>query len=375
MPAFHQMGYQSDNLISCEELSGFKGAILSPVDYEPSGIRRVINDCRNISGFETIFDPQLYFPRTERPTLHRWSYFPNDVETADQTSREWWENILIRLEETAADLMPNGMCSPITHPRVFSHEYYSFMVDIGCDFYDRINPLGIEAYQTAIVNLSDLSDKTNVLNIASIISKTKASRIYLVLEGELEPRRELNETSEISGAMLLINTLEENGIKVLVGFCSSDVLLWKEAGASDCASGKFFNLRRFTPSRWDLNDGGRGHVPYWFEEGLIAYLREPDFIRTQKFGIFSDSSARNPYFKEISESINTGTKWLRLAWRQYLWWFQDVEARLSERSTDAYTLLITADKNWSTIEKHRIFLDERQNDGSWIRAWLRAVTE
>lgn len=214
-----------------------------------------------------------------------------------------------------------------------------------------------------------------MLSIAFIISKTKASSVYLVLEGDTEPRRELNETSEISGAMLLIGTLEKNGIEVLVGFCSSDVVLWKAAGASNCASGKFFNLRRFTPSRWDLNEGGGGQVPYWFEEGLMAYLREPDFIRTQKAGILSDSSKRNPYFAEINESVNTGARWLRLAWRQYLWWFQDIESRLSTKSTDAYDVLLTADKNWSIIDKQRIFLDERQNDGSWIRAWLRAVTE
>ncbi|HBH11966.1 MAG TPA: hypothetical protein DDX29_02420 [Clostridiales bacterium] len=268
------------------------------------------------------------------------------------------------------------MCSPIINPRVFSNEYYSFIIDVGCEFYDHINPSGIKVYQTVMVNLPDLSEKTQVLSIASIISRTKASCLYLIFKSETPPRRELNETSEISGAMLLINTLEKSGIRVLVGFCSSDVVLWKEAGASNCASGKFFNLRRFTSSRWNPDEeNGGGQLPYWFEESLMAFLREPDFIRTQRAGILSEASQNNPYLMEINEKLGIGTPWLGLSWRQYLWWFQNIESRLSTKVVYAFDLLKTADMNWSIVDKQRIIFDERRNDGSWIRPWLRAITE
>lgn len=38
---------------------------------------------------------------------------------------------------------------------------------------------------------------------------------------------------------------------MLVGFASTDVVLWKAAGAKACATGKFANLRRFTTNRFN----------------------------------------------------------------------------------------------------------------------------
>jgi len=42
------------------------------------------------------------------------------------------------------------------------------------------------------------------------------------------------------------------------------MILWKAAGATNCASGKYFNLRRFTLSRLDEpeENGGGGKANY-----------------------------------------------------------------------------------------------------------------
>ena len=90
----------------------------------------------------------------------------------------------------------------------------------------------------------------------------------------------LSEVEEIKGAMRLIAAMRAAGLKVTVGFLSSDVLLWKAAGASHCATGKFFNLRRFTRTRFEEPRGqGGGQLPYWFEESLMAFLRQSDVQR------------------------------------------------------------------------------------------------
>lgn len=96
--------------------------------------------------------------------------------------------------------------------------------------------------------------------------------------------------------MRLIRFLEDSGIRTLVGFASSDIVLWKTAGATDCASGKFFNLRRFTPSRLGPPEpeGGGGQLSYWFEESLMGYLRESDLVRVQKANLLSPESTSNP---------------------------------------------------------------------------------
>ena len=126
-----------------------------------------------------------------------------------------------------------------------------------------------------------------MLEIASIVSRTRAPYVYLVLISNVYPRREFADTEEIKGAMKLIYTLEDSGLKVIVGYSSSDVILWKSAGATACALGKFFNLRRFTSSRFQEPSEGGGQLPYWFEESLLSFLRESDLIRVRDANLLS----------------------------------------------------------------------------------------
>jgi hypothetical protein len=192
----------------------------------------------------------------------------------------------------------------------------------------------------------------------------------------MNPRRELNDPEELKGGMLLINVLQENDINTLVGYSSSEILLWKESGATSCATGKFFNLRKFTPSRWgESEDGGGGQLPYLFEENLLANLRESDITRIQRANMISAATLDNLYFPRIQQNINNGTAWIGKGWRFFLYWFSDIERRINQNIVTPEELIRTADDNWGIIEDRNIILEERQNNGSWIRQWLRAIVE
>ena len=86
---------------------------------------------------------------------------------------------------------------------------------------------------------------------------------------------------QLAGIMELIKILEDTGKPVIVSHCSSEMILFKAAGASHCATGKFFNLRRFTKTRYEDSSAGGGQLPYWFEQSLLAFLRGTDVIRLQ----------------------------------------------------------------------------------------------
>ena len=88
------MGHHSVNLIDIPELSKFKGAILSPLNYSEDEIRLQVERMAENDKFEILFDPQLYYPKTDRIKLKEWSYFPNDVDTADMSSITWWNQLV-----------------------------------------------------------------------------------------------------------------------------------------------------------------------------------------------------------------------------------------------------------------------------------------
>lgn len=373
------MGYQSDNLLEDERLSSFAGAVLSPVNYSRPQVESLLKRFSGRPGFETILDPQLYVPTSLQGQLRTWSYFPSDVESADLTSPDWWGAVTGSLAEVSAQLRASAVCSPAVVPRVFSPEYFKLTVEVGDVLKSQLSGTGVSTLQTLVVGLADLTQAERPFEVASIASRTSAEQIYLVLVGDTEPRRELNQVEELKGALRLIASLEGAGIGVLVSHCSSDILLWKEAGASSCATGKFFNLRRFTRSRYEEPAQGGGQLPYIIEESLVAFLRESDITRIRDAGLLSVTTLANPFTQEILQQLveAPGRPWVGLGWRQFMYWFAAAEARIDRGELDVSDLLCRAEQLWRELadRKPQIFMEEVRNDGAWLRAWRRALAE
>jgi len=375
MPAYHQMGHDSENLLWADGLERFGGAILSPVNYDQGKVRDQIEWASKRNGFRTIFDPQLYVPTSARGRIREWPYFPNDVDTADLTSDRWWENIVDGLVGVCQNIKPSDVCSPAILPRTYADDYFDRLVGVGNLLHQRLSGSSVSAIQTAVVGLADLAASHRPMAIASILSRTKTGQIYLVFDSQTEPRRELAENDEIDGAMRLIRALSDAGVQVTVGFSSSDVVLWKAAGAANCATGKFFNLRRFTKARFEEPTAqGGGQLPYWFEESVMSFLRQSDVRRLIAMNLARLESAPNP-FSALILTQEPEKAWLALAWRQFMFWFADVEHRLDTRAASAAAILRNADRNWRDLDDMDFIMEERRNDGGWIRPWRRAVAE
>ncbi|HEX8705747.1 MAG TPA: hypothetical protein VF815_43330, partial [Myxococcaceae bacterium] len=103
--------------------------------------------------------------------------------------------------------------------------------------------------------------------------------------------------------------------------------------------------------------------------------REPDLLRVHRAISLSLNGLQNPYFKIILDSVGKGGAWLGHAWRQYLYWFSDFEARASSTPKLTATLLKEAETAWKELEDKGILMDEVRNDGGWLRPWRRALAE
>jgi hypothetical protein len=368
------MGHDSQNLL--DSVSGYAGALISPVNETEADITELIS--RHASdAFEFILDPQLYFPRrNDRGKLGTWSYFPQDFDTADMTSDSWWSHVLGELAQTAARVGARAVCSPATiGASMLTNDYYEAMRTRADHLVALSAEEGIRTLETVIVRLADLATPKRTLEIASVVSSTKAAGIYLVMLSEVKPRDELRDEEQLKGGMSLIRLLEDAGLPVLVGCSSSDVVLWKAAGATSCATGKFANLRRFTEGRFnEAEDGGRLFA-YWFEEELLGFLRTSDLARVQAHELAI--STTNPFGQRILDQMgeDPAKPWVSLGWKQYLHWFAEMESQLTSDSASARMLIRAAAANWGRLEKNDVFMEEKTNNGSWLRPWLRAITE
>jgi len=150
MSAYHQMGHDSENLLWTEELGQFRGAILSPVNYDQAKVTGQIEWARQRTDFETIFDPQLYVPNSERGCLREWPYFPTDVDTADLASDVWWNRILDTLVGVCAEIGPTAVCSPVVLPGTYPDDYFARMVNIGDQLCARLAGTDLRPVQSAL---------------------------------------------------------------------------------------------------------------------------------------------------------------------------------------------------------------------------------
>jgi hypothetical protein len=370
MGVFHQMGHDSENLV--REVGGYEGVVLSPLNSTEDRVRGLIAGHAN-SGLEFVFDPQMYFPRTEREKLRAWPYFPNDVDTADLGDITWWSSLNKQLVKTCRGLGATTVCSPTIVPHAFQLDYYSLSIEIAADLARAASDL--EVLQTLVVPIAEIASFQKVMEIASIASATKSNRIYIIFLVNQEPRREIAESQWLTGALRLITELKNAGMSTLVGCCGPEAILYTAAGATSCATGKFFNLRRFTPGRFDEPSRGGGQLAYWFEESFLAYLREPDLVRVRRLGLLSEASESNPFGKAILAQLDKepGKAWLGTSWRHYIYWFADVDQRLRNGEVKTEDLLMTAERSWEIAEDKGLLMEEQRNDGRWVRPWRIAL--
>lgn len=376
MPSYHQMGHDSWNLIDEESLRGYAGMILSPVNDAPSDVTTRLGKLGETRArLEVILDPQFYKPTSDRGKLAQWKHMGSEIETADLSDIAWWSNRCDLLLEAATEVGADATCSPAILPRVFNDEYYSHA--IAC-----ADMLAVKAgttfgvLATAIVALSELAQKGRAEHIASILSASKGSRIYLVFYDNLSPRTQRTDQLAMAGGARLIRLLEASGIKTLVAFSGLDFVVWKAAGAAHVATGKFFNLRRYVPGRWEEPQEGGRIIPYWTDDSLIAWLREDDLRLLDSKGLIDrQAAAANPYSTEILQIIDSGLPkpWVGLSWRQYLYWFRQVEAAIDADSQLSLTMLEAADTHWQRISDEKLYLFDRENTGNWIRPWMNAI--
>jgi hypothetical protein len=374
VPVFHQMADKSQNLLDDKHLTDFVGAVLSPVNYTKDETRIYMERLRMRSGggFSFVLDPQLYFPDSEEGVLAKWPFFPLQFRSGDYTSATYWTKIAKDVAVVGKDLRAQYVASPAVVPKVYDNAYFELMTTVAgslaSDADDRFEPM-----QSLIVSTRDLATTPDrAMIVASIVAATRCGWIYLMLDTDVRPRLELTDSARLVAVMKLISALERAGKHVVVGYSSSDVILWKTAGATACATGKFFNVRRFTRSRFEDKEEGGGNLPYWFEESLLAFVRAADFKRLAIEKLLSDATNRNPLANDVLLAIEKDAAWLKASWVAYMWWFADVEKRLSSDNTAARDLLKQAQKVWAELDRRQVFMSERLNTGDWIQTWLQA---
>lgn len=378
MAAYLQMGHDSWNLIDDADVGKYAGIVLSPVNDGPTSVRdRLTRIGAARADMEVILDPQLYNPAANRGLLSEWSYYPVDFETADHSDPRWWASRGREVVADAANLGLQAVCTPAFLSRRYDDDYYRFIVDIGNEVRVEASRAGLDTLLTVIIPIRDLANPVRAYEIASIVSSSDCDRVYLTfLVEDIAQREPILDTAGLATAVHLLRLLSLQ-LRIHVAFCSHDLVMWKFSGATDVSTGKFMNLRRFSPSRWQEDDTVGRINSYWNEGSLLTLLRDQDVLRLDRAKWYDgEMFADNPAAARIINTLRTGAgeAWLKHSWRQYLRWVSTVEEQWRDPN-EAELSLQSSDRKWGELARDRIQLLDRFNEGVHVRAWLNAVRE
>lgn len=378
MAAYLQQGHGSWGLLEEDDIGVYDGLVLSPVNDGPDAVRNGLARLgEKRDQLEVILDPQLYNPTIDKGRLSEWSYYSAEFETADHSDAAWWIARGREVVDDALQLGVDAVCSPALFPRDFSDEYYRLIVEVADATCDYANENDIVTLLTAIICLKDLANPARALQIASILSDTNCERIYLTfLSEDVQTREPLQDAAALPTAVHLVRLLSQH-LRVHVAFCAHDLVLWKCAGATDVSTGKFFNLRRFSPGRWRDEDNAGRQVAYWNEGPLATLLRDQEVLRLDREHWFDGRSfTSNPAGERILAILRggKGDAWQKLSWLQYLRWAYNADKRFS-KAGEAEKALEFWDGKWGDIHAKRILFTDRFNNGDHVRTWLNAVRE
>ena len=123
--------------------------------------------------------------------LPTWSYFPEDVDTADLGSETWWAQRVTDLATAMNRLRPAAVCSPALAPRAYGAAYYSLTVGVANRLREALEGTGIEVVPTVVATMRDLASPQRVMEMASIATQTEAQRVRDLQRNVLLNRKDI----------------------------------------------------------------------------------------------------------------------------------------------------------------------------------------
>lgn len=226
---------------------GGGSVILSPRDLTDDQLVRLGTDVREIPGGETILDPQFYLPHSDHAKLCNHAYWP-----ADYSTTPFWQGpALSRLLAALRQLNTDIGCSRFLLPGLFATAVDDDWAETQRAVLEEARAGSDNAHLISTIALSaDVVRDAN--QIASLIERAelwKAPAYYVVCE---HPNGQylVDDPNWIANVLDLCAGLRLAGSKVILGYCTHQMLIASSAGVNAIGSGTWMNVRSFPPEKF-----------------------------------------------------------------------------------------------------------------------------
>ncbi|GAA5482767.1 hypothetical protein [Haloferula sargassicola] len=383
MRILHQCGHNAVwNRTSFTERGDGDGLILSPVHERISQVESYDPEIKR----SALFDPQFYLPNSQKNKLQEYEFFPDVVAQGFQTST--FEVRALDAARQCIDFQLEQEFERVVIPARF----FGQMVT---DYCQRQEAYSVVPHLTALGErnghdrpiyltlpvtthmVSDQGYRMELLNWAT--SYPEIDGIYLIVSDDRNTKQVCN--GDVMFEILsFVRELRLSGLKVLVGYCNSESLLFSLIKGVEVTFGAYENTRIFSIDKFVVSDDDqRGPRARIYLDGLHNWvqLEQAREIRDSAPEVWQEIYRPT---EDSEEALSSPTPWHFGKSQLYMHHFSNMQAAVNELGTlsplQAHAALRSklrnADRFYSEIDDALIDL-ERHGKGEHIQGWLSAI--
>lgn len=310
--------------------------ILSPRDLELPQMIKLSGELQKISG-NVMLDPQFYLPHADHERLTAHSFWPQDYSTAG-FDKSLIRKMLSSLKTEYTDVLNPSV---ILLPGLKSGEidddwfkYHSNIYEVALEIFR-----GKKIYHTLCLSRETLKSEEQLYALQEYLEAwQEVSGFYLVPEPP-ENQYLIEDPNWLINLIDLAAGIKQQSKKLIIGYCSHQMLYLGLAKVDAIASGTWLNVRRFDADKFQLAEDSQSRRSTWYYcPQTLSEYQIPFLDVAKRVGrldqLATDSSFDSHYadvlFAGATPSAVNFTE--REAFRHYLQCLK-VQAKFSPRST------------------------------------------
>lgn len=324
--------------------------VLSPRDLNPQQLERLSKEITDAPGGKVLLDSQFYLPYADHERLTSHDFWPSQYSTNDFWTGAELQTLLKKLVALNSKLGTDAFVLPGLFAEKVDDDWLArqkLVIDEARGLTDRT------LFATVALGADAVKSDDDIDEILAAADSWEVGGVYLVCE---HPKGDylVTDPNWLANVLDLVAGLRLKGKKVLVGYCSHQMLALACVDTNWMASGTWMNVRSFPPNKFrtQYDDEIKQRAIWFYCPQSLSEYKLPFLDIAKKQGVLAQMAPPPSFGSTHADVLFSGVQPTTVRWteqsafRHYLQtlWSQVKGARLGtfDETADAHERLLDA---------------------------------
>ncbi|MEP0873899.1 hypothetical protein NDA01_29765 [Trichocoleus desertorum AS-A10] len=253
-----------------------------------------------------MLDPQFYLPYADHHRLREHDYWPKPYQSADF----WGGSELTELIKSLLELNSQLGCVDFILPGLYAsnvNDDWLARQKALIEEAESINSNNLNLVATVALSEQVTRDQNQIHEILEAADNWSVNTVYLVCE---HPRGEylVSDPNWLANVLDLTAGLRLKNKKVIIGYCSQQMLIASCASATGVASGTWMNVRSFPPDKFRMQyeDEIKQRTIWYYCPQTLSEYKIPFLDIASRLGVLQDVAPKKEFGSNYADILFQG---------------------------------------------------------------------